>query len=322
MRRREFVVAFAGAVAGAARLAAAQGRVPHVVVLWFGTAENGGETINGFQAGLRDFGYEDGRNIQVDYDYGNNNEARLAKLSAAAVAAQPDVIVAFGPGIYLVGKLTRTIPIVTLTGDPVAQGFAASLARPGGNVTGMTVWTGPEIAEKWLQLLVEIVPQARRIGMLRRSDTPTSSDRLSHVREAAGHLAPGPSIDDYAIDNVVELPSLLARIKAAKPDGLIVDNDAYFVGKAAEIATVGLPTIGGQLEFAEAGFLATYGTRIFASTRHLVSYVDRILKGAKPGDLPIEQPTEFELVINMKTAKKLGLTVPPSLLVQADKVIE
>jgi len=168
MRRREFIVAFAGALAGAARLAAAQGRVPHVVVLWFGTAESGGEAINGFQAGLRDFGYENGRNIQVDYDYGNNNQARLAKLSAAAVAAQPDVIVAFGPGIYLVGKLTRTIPIVTLTGDLVAMGFAASLARPGGNVTGMTVWTGPEIAEKWLQLLVEIVPQARRVGMLRR----------------------------------------------------------------------------------------------------------------------------------------------------------
>jgi len=151
---------------------------------------------------------------------------------------------------------------------------------------------------------------------------PLPATDLSHLREAASHLAPGLSIDDYAIDTVAELPSLLARIKAAKPDGLIVDNDAYFVGVAAEIATVGLPTIGGQREFAEAGFLATYGTRIFTTTRHLVSYVDRILKGAKPGDLPIEQPTEFELVINMKTAKKLGLTVPPSLLVQADKVIE
>jgi len=322
MRRREFGVALAGTLFGAARLAAAQSRLPHVVVLWFGTVESSGETIGGFQAGLRDLGYENGRNIRVDFEYGNGDEARLAELSAAAVTAQPDVIVAFGPGIYVVGKLTRTIPIVALTGDLVAMGFAASLARPGGNVTGMTVWAGPEIVGKWLELLVEIVPQARRVGMLRRLDTPTSADRLSHLRAAAAHLASGLSVDDYAIHDVAQLSTLLATIKAAKPDGLVVDNDAYFASKAAEIATVGLPVIGGNREFAEAGLLATYGTRIFAATRRLASYVDRILKGAKPGDLPIEQPTTFELVINLKTAKALGLTVPQLLLAQADEVIE
>jgi putative tryptophan/tyrosine transport system substrate-binding protein len=322
MRRREFGVALAGALLGAARLAEAQSRVPHVVVLWFGTENNGGETIKGFQAGLRDFGYEEGRNIHIDYDYGNNDEARLAELSAAAVAAQPDVIVAFAEDLNLVGKLTRTIPIVSLTGDQVAMGFAASLARPGGNVTGMTVWTGPEIAEKWLELLVEIVPQARRVGMLRRPDTPSSDARLSHIQAAADHLAPGLTIDDYAIRNVAELPSMLATIKTAKPDGLIVDNDPYFVPKLAEIAAVELPTIGGSREFAEAGFLATYGTRIFAATRRLVSYVDRVLKGANPGDLPIERPTKFELVINLKTAKTLRLTIPRLVLIRADDVIE
>jgi putative ABC transport system substrate-binding protein len=224
--------------------------------------------------------------------------------------------------LFLVGKLTRTIPIVSLTGDLVAMGFAASLARSGGNVTGMTVWTGPEIAEKWLELLVEIVPQARHVGMLRRIDTRTSGDRLSHLREAAGHLAPGLSVDDYPIHDVAELPSLLATIKAGKLDGLIVDNDPYFLPKAAEIAAVGVPVIGGNREFAEAGFLATYGTSIFAATRRLASFVDRILKGANPADLPIEQPTKFELVINLKTAKAFDLTVPRTVLAQADDVIE
>jgi putative ABC transport system substrate-binding protein len=322
MKRRDFGVAIAGALLGAARLVGAQSRLPHVIVLWFGTAENGGEPIKGFQAGLRDFGYEEGRNTRVDYEYANNDEARIAELAAAAVAAKPDLIVAFGPEIYVFGKLTRTIPIATLTGDLVAMGFAASLARPGGNVTGMTVWTGPEIAEKWLQLLVEIVPGARRIGMLRRLDTTTSSDRLSHVRAAADRLAAGLAVDDYAIRDLAELSSMLATITAAKPDGLIVDNDAYFAAKAAQIGTVGMPTIGGQREFAEAGLLATYGTRIFDATRHLVSYVDRILKGAKPGDLPIEQPTKFELVINLKTAKTLGLTIPRTVLAQAEEMIE
>jgi putative ABC transport system substrate-binding protein len=322
MKRRDFGAAFAAAFLCATRLAKAQSRLPHVIVLWFGTAENGGETIKGLQAGLKDLGYEEGRNIHIDYDYGNNGEARLAELATAAVAAQPDVIVAFAADLFLVGKLTRTIPIVSLTGDLVAMGFAASLARSGGNVTGMTVWTGPEIAEKWLELLVEIVPQARHVGMLRRIDTRTSGDRLSHLREAAGHLAPGLSVDDYPIHDVAELPSLLATIKAGKLDGLIVDNDPYFLPKAAEIAAVGVPVIGGNREFAEAGFLATYGTSIFAATRRLASFVDRILKGANPADLPIEQPTKFELVINLKTAKAFDLTVPRTVLAQADDVIE
>jgi putative ABC transport system substrate-binding protein len=191
MKRRDFGAAFAAAFLCATRLAKAQSRLPHVIVLWFGTAENGGETIKGLQAGLKDLGYEEGRNIHVDYDYGNNGEARLAELATAAVAAQPDVIVAFAADLFLVGKLTRTIPIVSLTGDLVAMGFAASLARPGGNVTGMTVWTGPEIAEKWLELLVEIVPQARHVGMLRRTDTRTSGDRLAICGKRPAISRPG-----------------------------------------------------------------------------------------------------------------------------------
>ena len=164
MNRRNFVVALASALLGVARFVDAQSRVPHIVFLWLGPAGSGGDTLKGFQAGLREFGYEEGRNLIVDYRYADGSEARLAELAAAAVAAQPDLISTFGRATSAVAKLTRTIPIVSLSGDPIGLGLAASLAHPGGNVTGMTVQVGPELAGKWLELITEIMPNARRIG--------------------------------------------------------------------------------------------------------------------------------------------------------------
>ena len=323
MRRRDLAVAFASAVLGVARLADAQSRVPHIVFLWLGPAGSDGETPKGFQAGLREFGYEEGGNLIVDYRYADGSEARLAELAAAAVAAQPDLISTFG-GVVIgaVAKLTRTIPIVSLTGDPVGLGFAVSLARPGGNVTGMTVQVGPELAGKWLELLIEILPGARRIAMLRRESNPVSAAELSWMRAAAERLVKGLTIDEYVIREVTQLPSTLEAIRQAKPDGLVVDNDVLLVSKAAEIAAVGLPAISGSRDFVDAGLLASYGASIFDIVRLLASYIDRILKGAKPADLPIEQPTKFELVISLNTAKSLGLTIPPLILAQADEVIE
>lgn len=323
MRRRDFAVALASTFLGVARLAYAQSRVPHIVFLWLGPAGSGGETLKGFQAGLREFGYEEGRNLIVDYRYADGSEARLAELAAAAVAAQPDLISTFG-GVVIgaVAKLTRTIPIVSLTGDPVGLGFAASLARPGGNVTGMTVQVGPELAGKWLELLIEILPGARRIAMLRRATNTLGGAELSWMRAAADRLVNGLAIDEYVLREVTQLPSTLEAIRQAKPDGLVVDNDLLLVSKAAEIAAVGLPAISGSRDFVDAGLLASYGASIFDITRRLASYIDRILKGAKPADLPIEQPTKFELVINLKTAKTLGLTIPESMLDRADEVIE
>ena len=322
MNRRDFAVALASAFLGA-RLADAQSRVPHIVYLWLGPAGSDGETLKGFQTGLREFGYDEGRNLSVEYPYADGSEARLAELAAAAVAAQPDLISPFG-GVVIgaVAQLTRTIPIVSLTGDPVGLGLAASLARPGGNVTGMTVQVGPELAGKWLELLVEILPHARRIAMLRRASNPVSGTELTHMRAAAERIAAALTIDEFAIREVTQLPSTLEAIRQAQPDGLVVDNDVLLVSKATEIAAVGLPAISGSRDFTDAGLLASYGASIFDIVRHLTSYIDRILKGAKPADLPIEQPTKFELVINLKTAKTLGLTIPEAILDRADEVIE
>jgi putative ABC transport system substrate-binding protein len=322
VRRRDLAIAFASAFLDVTRLAEAQSRVPHIVYFWFGTAGSDSETLKGFRAGLRDLGFEKGRNLIVDYRYADGSEARLAELAATAVAAQPDVIATFGYPLVAVAKLTRAIPIVSLTGDPVGLGFAASLSGPGGNVTGMTVQVGPELAGKWLELLVEILPYARRIAMLRRASNPVSATELSWMRAAANRLVNGLTIDEYALREVTQLPSALEAIRQAKPDGLVVDNDVLLVSKAAEIAAVGLPAISGSRDFVDAGLLASYGASIFDITRRLAGYIDRILKDAKPADLPIEQPTKFELVINLKTAKTLGLTIPESMLDRADEVIE
>jgi putative tryptophan/tyrosine transport system substrate-binding protein len=149
-----------------------------------------------------------------------------------------------------------------------------------------------------------------------------SPAELGWIRTAADRRANGLDIDEYVVREAAELPSTLDAIKQAKPDGLVVDNDAFFASKTAEIGAIGLPAISGSRDFADAGLLLSYGASIFDIVRHLASYIDRILKGAKPGDLPIEQPTKFELVINLKTAEALGLTIPRVILAQADEVIE
>lgn len=321
MRRRDFSVALVGALLGIARLADGQSRVPHIIYLWLGPTRSDGETLKGFKAGLREFGYEEGRNIVVDYRYADGSETRLAELAAAAVAARPDLILAFGP-VWIVAKLTRTIPIVSLTSDQVKLGLAASLAHPGGNVTGMKVQVGPELAGKWLELLVEVLPHARRIGLLRRADNAFSVAELGSMRATADRLAHGLAIDEYTARDAAALPSVLSAIRRAKPDGLVVDNDVLFVSNVAEIAALGLPAISGSRDLTDAGLLLSYGASIFEIVRHLVSYIDRILKGAKPADLPIEQPAKFEFVINLKTAKAFGVTLSPILLAQADEVIE
>jgi putative tryptophan/tyrosine transport system substrate-binding protein len=322
VKRRDFAAALASAFLGVARLAEAQSRLPHIVYLWLGSAGSDGETLKGFQASLREYGYEEGRNLIVDYRYADGSEARLAELAAAAVAAQPDLISTFGIATNAVAKLTRTIPIVSLTSDQVALGLAASLAHPGGNVTGMKVQVGPELAGKWLELITEIVPNARRIAFLRRASNTLSVIELSSMRAAADRLVNGLTIDEYVVREVSQLAPVLDAIKQAKPDALVVDNDVLLVSKAAEIAAVRLPAISGSRDFTDAGLLLSYGASIFDVVRHLGSYIDRILKGAKPADLPIEQPTKFELIINLKTAEALGLTVPRVILAQADEVIE
>ncbi len=326
MKRREFMVAFAGALAGVARLAAAQGRVPHLAFLWLGAAGSGGDTLKGLLSGLRDLGYQEGRNLVIDYYYAGGDPVRLAELAAAAVALHPDVIVtAGGLASGTVAKATRTVPIVAVNGDPVGLGFAASLAHPGGNITGLSVQVSYELAGKWIQLLREMAPNTRRIAVL-FGGAPSSYalGQITQMRAAAQRLGAGVTIEPYSTANAAELSSTFAAMLRTKPDALVVDYDVLLDANRARVFALadGLSTICGGPQFAEAGCLMSYGANIFDIYVRAAGYVDRILKGAKPGDLPIELPDKFELVVNLKTAKALGLTVPPLLMAQADKVIE
>jgi putative ABC transport system substrate-binding protein len=322
MRRRDFGVAAAGALIGSVRFAVAESQMPQVVYLWIGPAGSDGPSRSGLQAGLRKLGYQEGQNISVDYRYADGNEARLAELVAAVVAEHPEIIVAPGTVVTRsVARQTKTIPIVSISGDPVGSGFIASLARPGRNITGLTVSVGPELAGKWLQLIVEIVPGARRIAILRNALNPIGT-QLIVVRAAADQLGGNIAVDEYPIRAATELGAALDAIGRAKPDAVIVDNDPLLGSKAAEIAAVKLPAIGGSREFTDAGLLVSYGASIFDIFHRSASYIDRILKGAKPADLPVEQPVKFELVVNLKTAKTLGLTIPHTILALADEVIE
>jgi putative tryptophan/tyrosine transport system substrate-binding protein len=325
-RRREFIVAFAGALAGAARLAAAQGRVPHIAYFWQGSAGSNGETLGGLRSGLRDLGYQEGRNLVIDRYYADGDPARLAELAAAAIAEHPDVFVPEG-GIATanVAKLTKTIPIVSVNADPVGQGFAASLAHPGGNITGLSIQVSYGLAGKWIELLREMIPNARRIAVLfGASSASYETGTITEMRAAAQHLGTGITIEQYSIRDAADLSSTFATMLGAKPDALVVGDNPLLASIAPRVFALadGLPTISGNRIFAEAGGLMSYGARIFDLQVRAASYVDRILKGVKPADLPIEQPTKFELVINLKTAKALGLTVPQSLFAFADKVIE
>ena len=224
-----------------------------------------------------------------------------------------------------VAKLTRTIPIVSVNGDPVGLGFAASLAHPGGNITGLSAQVSYALAGKWIQLLREMAPNTRRIAVLQAGALGSYNlGEITQMRAAAQRLGGGVTIEPYSTADAAGLSSTFAAMLRTKPDALVVDNDALLDANSARVFALadGLPTICSGPQFAEAGCLMSYGASIFDIYVRAASYVDRILKGAKPGDLPIELPDKFELVVNLKTAKRLGLTVPPSLLVQADKVIE
>jgi putative tryptophan/tyrosine transport system substrate-binding protein len=322
--RRALVVALGGAAAAVPLAARAQPKaMPRLVFLWPGPAVTAAPDLRGLQAGLRDLGYEEGRTLAIDYRYADGSDVRLAELAAAAVTARPDAIFTVGaPGLGALARVTRTVPVVAVSGDLVADGAAASIARPGGNVTGMTVAAGPELAEKWLELLLEIVPRARRIAVLRSARDRLSAGAFGRVETMADRRGNRLEVGDFVAGTAADIPATLASVGRAAPNALIVQLSPILLAKAADIAALGLPAISGDRKFADAGLLMSYGADIPEIFRRCAGYIDRILKGASPGDLPIEQPTKFELVVNQKTARALGLVLPPTLLARADEVIE
>jgi putative ABC transport system substrate-binding protein len=280
-----------------------------------------------FRQGLRELGYVEGQNISVEYRWADWKPDRIPALAEELVRLKMDVIISTGGGTVTalaVKKAVKTIPVVFLTGgDPVSAGLVASLHRPGGNLTGVSFLTS-ELNAKRLELLKQAVPGVSRVAVLVNPTNPTAGAVLKGLEGAARTLKVKLQVlearDPQAIDGA------FAAKKRERAGALLVSNDPMFFAQRERIVGLAaksrLPGIFERREFAEAGGLLSYGTSVADTYRRLASYVDKILKGAKPGDLPVEQPTTFEFVINLKTAKALGLTIPPSILSRADRLIE
>jgi putative tryptophan/tyrosine transport system substrate-binding protein len=278
-----------------------------------------------FRQGLRELGYVEGQNIVIEYRSAEGKDERLPGLAAELVRLKVDVIVAASPPATEAAKqATSTIPIVfTVSGDPVAEGFVASLARPGGNLTGLAT-ISPELVGKQLEMLKGVAPKVTRVAVLQNPSTGLHPVALRQAEGAARAL--GVQLQILEARTPSEIDAAFAAMSSRRAGGVLVLRDAMFRAQRTQIAALAaksrLPAVYGFREQAEAGGLMAYGASVPHMFRRAATYVDKILKGAKPADLPVEQPTKFELVINLKTAKALGLTIPPSLLGQADQVIQ
>ena len=278
-----------------------------------------------FREGLRELGYVEGSSITIEYRWAGETEDRFPELASELVRLGADAIVTWGTPAALAAKTaTNTIPIVmAASGNPLGTGLIASLARPGGNITGSSS-LNLELEGKGLQLLKEIVPKLSRVAVLWNPGNPVHGDLLDSTRAAAAPL--DVELQLVPLQSLADLESAFAKIHTARPHALIVLSDNFFVLERKRIvdftAKIRLPAVYSVSVFADVGGLMVYGVNYHALFRRAATYVDRILKGTKPADLPVEQATTFELIINLKTAKALGLTIPASVLQRADQVIE
>ncbi|MGH7894295.1 MAG: ABC transporter substrate-binding protein [Candidatus Binatia bacterium] len=280
---------------------------------------------NAFKQGLRDLGYIEGQNIVIEYRGAGGDSKTLPELMAELLRLKVDVVFAFTtPSIRAAKNATKEVPIVFAAHAPVELGVVASLARPGGNMTGLSLSAGPGIYGKYLELLKELVPKLSRVAALSNPVNPLTAVQLKETQSAA--VALGVTLLSFDVKGPDDLEAVFAAIKKERAEALIVLLDAMLLGQGRRIADLsvksGLPSIYGVPEHAEAGGLMAYAADRLDIFRRAATYVDKILKGAKPADLPVEQPTKFDLVINLKTAKALGLTIPPSLLLRAERVID
>jgi putative ABC transport system substrate-binding protein len=324
MRRREFITLLSGMAAWpvATRAPNAQ-RMPRIGYLM--DRSGPGLFDEGFLSGLREHGYAVGRNITIEYRWTEGKTERLPVLADELVALKVDVIVPAGAqAVQVAKKATATIPIVmTSSQDAVGDGLVTSLARPGGNVTGRSVYA-PELTQKRIELLKELLPGLSRVGVLWNAQNAGALGQLREA-EAAGH-ALGVAIEPLDVRIPDGLADGMMRAAQAGAGAVLIISDSSTISNRAQIGATALrhslPTIFANKAYLEGGGFMSYGPDIVDSFRLAAVYVDKILKGAKPADLPVEQPTKFELAINLRTAKALGLNVPPTLLSHADEVIE
>jgi ABC-type uncharacterized transport system substrate-binding protein len=298
--------------------------VPRIGLLSLFSPDIGESMAESFRQGLRDLGYIEGQNIRIESRWAEGHHERLAELAADLVRLEVAVMVTESTPAALAAKqATQTIPIVTAAiGNPVAAGLVASLARPGGNVTGVTTFTS-ELSGKRLELLKEAAPQTTLVAVLWNAANPAHTRHLEEIKAAAQSL--GLHLEAVAVRTPSDFDMAFEAMASTRPsafitlaDGMLFDNRTHIVAFAAKSR---LPAIFPDREFAEAGGLMTYGPNLAANFRRAAAFVDKIFKGAKPADLPVEQPATFELVINLKTAQALGLTIPPTLLFQATEVL-
>jgi len=327
--RRAFLAAALTAALGTARPVKAQraGKVPRIGFLG-PPPGTGGQLVESFQLGLRDLGYIEGENITVEYrwtDVLSTDPRQLDVLAAELVRLKVDILVAsITPVIQAAKRATATIPIVMAnSADPVASGFVASLAKPGGNVTGMSRLL-PELIGKELELLKRAVPGASRIGILSNPDNRLHAHMLSRARKHAPTL--GLELEIAEASTTHQFEAALEVLGRRRVGAVLVLGDGMFFLNRARLGNLllqsRLPSMFANVEHVEAGGLMSYSASTRDNYRRVAYFVDKILKGAKPADLPVEQPTKFEVVINLKTAKALGLTIPASLMLQVDQVIE
>ena len=325
MDRRTFIASMVGAVLSAPLAAAAQaGKVYRVGFLW-DSPTMFPDAIEAFHRGLRDLGWVEGQNIVVEYRWGEGRHDRLHDLAEELVRLKVDVIVAGGSFYTEAAKrATSTIPIIFVShADPIGSGHVASLARPGANITGVALMM-TETNAKSLELLKEAVPGLSRVAVIWDPATPSHGPGLKAV-EVAGR-ALGFRLQPVAVRSATEFDSAFSAIVRERAGGLLVLSTPIFIAEAKRLAELAithkLPSMFGPRHHVEAGGLMSYSPDRAEVFRRGAIYVDKVLKGAKPTDLPVEQPTKFELVINLKTAKALGLTIPQALLQRADQVIE
>jgi putative tryptophan/tyrosine transport system substrate-binding protein len=325
MIRREFIALAGGAaVAWPLALRAQQKSMPMIGFLGSASPGRTAPLLAAFHQGLGETGYVEGQNLAFEYRWAEGRYDRLPALAADLVVRKVDLIAADGIPAALAAKAaTSTIPIVFSVGDPVDLGLVASLARPGGNLTGVSTMA-PELSSKRLELLSELVPQVGVIALLVNPTNSNTERIIGDMQEAA--RAKGVQLHILNAGTESEIDAAFATLVQLHAGALVVGGDPFFGNWREQLVTLaarhGVPAIYQWREFTEAGGLISYGASFTAAFRQVGIYAGRILKGAKPDDLPVQQPTTFELIVNLKTAKELGLTVPPSILARADEVIE
>jgi putative ABC transport system substrate-binding protein len=325
MKRREFITLAGGAVAWPLATRAQQPeKIARIGWLTAQQATSLTPYVDAFRAALAELGLVEGRNLAIVFRYGNDAIDRVPQLAAELTQIPVDLIVAQGAAVPVISTLGLSIPIVyVFSGDPVSAGLATSLAEPKGNMTGLS-FMAPDLNGKRLEMLREIIPDLSRVAVVANPEHPGEQLERSYSEKTGQRL--GITIDYFPTRTQEELTHALNAMAARPPRAISLFADGFAIQNRQRIIDFGIahraPVISGWPVFARSGAICTYGPRLVASYRRLAHYVDRVLKGAKPGELPIEQPTEFELVINLKTAKALGLTIPPTLLARADEVIE